>query len=54
MDVPEDPADRLREISLLWYRRTWAGTPFLFSTEDVPRMRELLDGYTHPGELPED
>ncbi len=47
------PAEqRLREISRMWHVRTNEGVAFL-PTQDVPRMRELLDGYTHPDEFPE-
>jgi hypothetical protein len=40
----------------MWAQRTNRGQRFLAQTEDVPLLRDLLEGYVHPDELgdPED
>ncbi len=43
----------IQGISLMWAVRTSRGHQFLACTDDVPRMRELLAGHTHPDELPD-
>lgn len=45
--------ERLRLISRLWAVETNKGHQFVHP-DLVPEMRILLNGYTHPDELPED